>query len=93
MDELIFFPGKSYSDFPGNIEERSFVNKTLIITHYYHSGFSVADKNVLLVFDYWRGEEGERVCGPHQSVEHLHEAAASLHALHHGGALSAAPRP
>jgi L-ascorbate metabolism protein UlaG (beta-lactamase superfamily) len=35
------------------------VSKTLIITHYYHSGFSVADENVLLVFDYWRGEEGE----------------------------------
>ena len=35
------------------------MSKTLIITHYYHSGFSVADENVLLVFDYWRGEEGE----------------------------------
>ena len=29
------------------------------ITHYYHSGFSVACQDMLLVFDYWRGEEGE----------------------------------
>ena len=30
-----------------------------MITHYYHSGFSVANGDTLLVFDYWRGEEGE----------------------------------
>jgi len=35
------------------------VSRTLMITHYYHSGFSVADDQVMLVFDYWRGEEGE----------------------------------
>ena len=29
------------------------------IVHYYHSGFSVANGDTLLVFDYWRGEEGE----------------------------------
>ena len=29
------------------------------ITHFYHSGFSVANGDTLLVFDYWRGEEGE----------------------------------
>ena len=29
------------------------------ITHYYHSGFSVAGDDTLLVFDYWRGERGE----------------------------------
>ena len=29
------------------------------ITHYYHSGFSVSRGDTLLVFDYWRGEEGE----------------------------------
>ena len=29
------------------------------ITHYYHSGFTVASEKTLLVFDYWRGEEGE----------------------------------
>ena len=30
-----------------------------LITHYYHSGFSVAGENTLLVFDYWLGERGE----------------------------------
>ena len=30
-----------------------------MITHYYHSGFSVACEKQLLVFDYWRGEDGE----------------------------------
>ena len=30
-----------------------------LITHYYHSGFSVAGDDTLLVFDYWRGERGE----------------------------------
>ena len=30
-----------------------------LITHFYHSGFSVSCEDVLLVFDYWRGEEGE----------------------------------
>lgn len=29
------------------------------VTHYYHSGFSVACRDTLLVFDYWRGEEDE----------------------------------
>ena len=29
------------------------------IIHYYHSGFSVSCGDTLLVFDYWRGEEGE----------------------------------
>lgn len=29
------------------------------VTHYYHSGFSVACGDTLLVFDYWTGEEGE----------------------------------
>ena len=29
------------------------------IVHYYHSGFSVANGDTLLVFDYWRGENGE----------------------------------
>ena len=35
------------------------MKQSLIITHYYHSGFSVAWNDVLLVFDYWRGEKGE----------------------------------
>ncbi len=29
------------------------------IIHYYHSGFSVSNGDTLLIFDYWRGEEGE----------------------------------
>jgi len=35
------------------------MKQSLMITHYYHSGFSVAWNDVLLVFDYWRGEKGE----------------------------------
>ena len=35
------------------------MNKDYIITHYYHSGFSVSHEDTLLIFDYWRGEEGE----------------------------------
>ena len=31
----------------------------LVITHYYHSGFSAASRRTLAVFDYWRGEHGE----------------------------------
>ena len=30
-----------------------------MITHYYHSGFSVACENTILIFDYWLGENGE----------------------------------
>lgn len=30
-----------------------------LITHYYHSGFSVSCQNTLLIFDYWRGEHRE----------------------------------
>ena len=30
-----------------------------LVTHYYHSGFSVACEETLLVFDYWRGENEE----------------------------------
>ena len=30
-----------------------------IITHYYHSGFSVECGDTILIFDYWLGEEGE----------------------------------
>ncbi|MBR2659906.1 MAG: MBL fold metallo-hydrolase [Clostridia bacterium] len=35
------------------------MEQNLLITHYYHSGFSVASKHTLAVFDYWRGERGE----------------------------------
>ncbi len=30
-----------------------------MITHYYHSGFSVSCEKTILIFDYWRGENGE----------------------------------
>ena len=29
------------------------------VTHFYHSGFSVSCGDTILVFDYWRGENGE----------------------------------
>ena len=35
------------------------VKHPFLITHYYHSGFSIAGEHTLLVFDYWRGERGE----------------------------------
>ncbi len=35
------------------------MNLNLTIKHFYHSGFSVSFNDILLVFDYWRGEEGE----------------------------------
>ena len=35
------------------------MEQSLLITHYYHSGFSVESKRTLAVFDYWRGENGE----------------------------------
>ena len=33
------------------------MNKTMTVTYYHHSGFSVASGDVLLVFDYWRGKK------------------------------------
>ena len=41
------------------VEVHVFVDQNLLITHFYHSGFSVADEHTMLVFDYWRGERGE----------------------------------
>ena len=41
------------------VEVHIFVEHSLLITHYYHSGFSVASDRTLAVFDYWRGEHGE----------------------------------
>ena len=35
------------------------MKKQILITHYYHSGFSVASDRTIAVFDYWRGENGE----------------------------------
>ena len=33
------------------------MNKTMTVTYYHHSGFSVASGDTLLVFDYWRGKK------------------------------------
>lgn len=42
------------------------------ITHYYHSGFSVAcGEDVLLIFDYWRGEEKELLPDREITVDYL----------------------
>ena len=41
------------------VEVCVYVEHNLLITHYYHSGFSVSSKRTLIVFDYWRGEHGE----------------------------------
>ena len=41
------------------MEVRGRVEQKLLITHFYHSGFSVASEHTLAVFDYWRGERGE----------------------------------
>ncbi len=35
------------------------MSQNLLITHYYHSGFSVSGNDILLIFDYWRGEHDE----------------------------------
>ena len=44
---------------PGAMEVHVCVKHPFLITHYYHSGFSIAGEHTLLVFDYWRGERGE----------------------------------
>lgn len=33
------------------------MGKTMMVTYYHHSGFTVASGDVLLVFDYWTGKE------------------------------------
>ena len=35
------------------------MSRQILITHYYHSGFSISSGDLLFVFDYWRGERGE----------------------------------
>ena len=37
---------------------------TLTVTYYHHAGFSVTDGTILLVFDYWRGENNELLSCP-----------------------------
>lgn len=47
------------------------MQQSLLITHYYHSGFSVASQKTLAVFDYWRGERGELTEDRQLTVEQL----------------------
>lgn len=47
------------SCWPFAVEVCVCMKQQYLITHYYHSGFSVAGMDTLLVFDYWRGEKGE----------------------------------
>ena len=35
------------------------MGRSLTVTYYHHSGFSIAWEKVLLVFDYWLGEQGD----------------------------------
>ena len=48
-----------------------FMTQELYITHFYHSGFSVAFEDLLFVFDYWRGENGELTDGYELTPAHL----------------------
>ena len=41
------------------MEVAVFLSTQYTVVHYYHSGFSVASGDTLLVFDYWRGEDME----------------------------------
>ena len=41
------------------MEVAVFLSTRYTVVHYYHSGFSVASGDTLLVFDYWRGEDME----------------------------------
>ncbi len=37
---------------------------TLTVTYYHHAGFSVTDGTILLIFDYWQGENNELLSCP-----------------------------
>ncbi len=37
---------------------------TLTVTYYHHAGFSVTDGTILLIFDYWQGENNELASCP-----------------------------
>ncbi len=43
----------------------------ILITHYYHSGFSVIYRDLLFVFDYWRGENQELTADQQISPDRL----------------------
>lgn len=48
------------------------MGKEIRITHFYHSGFSVAyGQDLLLIIDYWRGEENELLPDREITVEQL----------------------
>ena len=55
------------------MEVRVCVEHNLLITHFYHSGFSVASERTLAVFDYWRGENGELTPDKQLTVEKLRQ--------------------
>lgn len=60
IDVLSCFPDRKTKDtIAVALEVRGRLERKLIITHFYHSGFSVASEHTLAVFDYWRGEHGE----------------------------------
>ena len=52
------FRGRSAKRLPA-MEVAVFFSTRYTVVHYYHSGFSVASGDTLLVFDYWRGEDME----------------------------------
>ena len=45
--------------FPFDVPTSEVRKMDLLITHYYHSGFSIEMDDLLFVFDYWRGEHHE----------------------------------
>ena len=63
--------GKTKDAIYDAVEVRICVEQDLLITHYYHSGFSVASERTLVVFDYWRGEKAELPPDKQLTVEKL----------------------
>ena len=63
--------GKTKDAIYDAVEVRICVEQKLLITHYYHSGFSVASERTLAVFDYWRGEKAELPPDKQLTVEKL----------------------
>ena len=63
--------GKTKDAIYDAVEVRICVEQDLLITHYYHSGFSVAGERTLVVFDYWRGEKAELPPDKQLTVEKL----------------------
>ena len=37
------------------------MTEQMTVKYYYHSGFSVASGETLLVFDYWMGRQGKKL--------------------------------